>query len=161
MDGLGFVGLGSVDVVGFGSVGLEGSVSVELEGSGKSVGVDGDGVMGDVSVGEGVVMVDMVSNLSKASCKSSCRLDFSTAKTIVAMQNAVVAKAKNIATFFAVNTVDKRKPNLLNNPFSPLSKTQNLRNIFKLLEQLKINEKKLISFLPIALAFVFCIADWT
>lgn len=77
-----------------------GSIIPEVgEGEGKAV--VGDGVIKDVPP---VVRVEIVSNLSKASCKSSSKLDFSTARTMVDTQKAVVAKAKKIATFFAVNT---------------------------------------------------------
>lgn len=79
----------------------EGGCSVE--GAGEAV--VGEGVMGVVTVvGRVVAKVEIVSSLSKASCNSSSKFDFSTAKTIVETQKAVVAKAKNIAKFLAVRT---------------------------------------------------------
>ena len=63
-----------------------------------------DGIIGEVPIVVGVVKVEIVSNLSKASCKSSSKLLFCTANTIVDTQNAVLAKARKIAIFLAVST---------------------------------------------------------
>lgn len=77
----------------------------------EEVSIVDDGVIGEVAIVDGVVKVEIVSNLSKASCKSSSKLLFCTANTIVDTQNAVVAKARKIAIFLAVRT-EKRVLNV-------------------------------------------------